>query len=102
MGLPKEYCHYMFCQYKFWGENDATIIPPLLQQDKLPDGVQRFNHTKVWREETERGNGGIWEERGVMGSDRELREGLGRVVETRFYKCAAVLVSPRNLLTFEL
>eukprot|EP00731_Ephydatia_muelleri_P010946 Em0005g1532a len=47
VGLPKEYCHYMFCQYKFWGENDATIIPPLLQQDKLPDGVQRFNHTKV-------------------------------------------------------
>ena len=38
----------------------------------------------------------------MMGSDRELREGLGRVVETRFYKCAAVLVSPCNLLTFEL
>lgn len=47
MGLPKEYCHYMFCQYKFWGESDATIIPPLLQQEKLPDGVQRFNHVKV-------------------------------------------------------
>ena len=48
-GLPKEYCHYVFCQYKFWGQDEALIIPPLVQSgvNRLPDGMQRFDHSQV-------------------------------------------------------
>jgi len=48
-GLPKEYCHYVFCQYRFWNQEEPMIIPPLVQSitEKLPDGVQKFEHSQV-------------------------------------------------------
>ena len=51
-GLPKEYSHYVFCQYQFWMEEEPMIIPPLVHAglDILSDKVQRFDHQKVrWR-----------------------------------------------------
>lgn len=49
-GLPREYSHYVFCQYQFWGEGEPMIIPPLVQPgpEKLPDRVQRFEHHHVF------------------------------------------------------
>lgn len=50
-GLPREYSHYVFCQYQFWGEDEPKIIPPLVQpgpEGKLPDRVQRFEHNHVF------------------------------------------------------
>lgn len=48
-GLPKEYSHYVFCQYQFWHEDEPMIIPPLIPAalDKLSDKVQRFDHKQV-------------------------------------------------------
>ena len=48
-GLPKEYCHYVFCQYQFWNEENPLIIPPLVQsgQEKVTDRLQRFEHCQV-------------------------------------------------------
>ncbi len=48
-GLPKEYSHYVFCQYQFWKEEEAMIIPPLVQAglEKLSDKIQRFEHVQV-------------------------------------------------------
>lgn len=48
-GLPKEYCHYVFCQYRFWNQEEPMIIPPLVQSitEKLADGVQKFEHYQV-------------------------------------------------------
>ena len=48
-GLPKEYCHYVFCQYRFWNQEEPMIIPPLVQSitEKLSDGVQKFEHSQV-------------------------------------------------------
>jgi len=49
-GLPKEYCHYVFCQYHFWNQDEPMIIPPLVQSitEKLPDGVQKFEHSQTF------------------------------------------------------
>ncbi len=48
-GLPKEYSHYVFCQYQFWMQEEPMIIPPLVHAglDKLSDKVQRFDHQQV-------------------------------------------------------
>jgi len=48
-GLPREYSHYVFCQYHFWKEEGPMIIPPLVQvsHDKLSEKVQRFEHVQV-------------------------------------------------------
>ena len=51
-GLPREYCHYVFCQYQFWGQEEPMIIPPLQGQNttdqKMVDRVQ-FSHSQVIR-----------------------------------------------------
>ena len=51
-GLPREYCHYVFCQYQFWGQEEPMIIPPLQGQNttdqKMVDRVQ-FSHSQVMR-----------------------------------------------------
>ena len=49
-GLPREYSHYVFCQYQFWGQSEPIIIPPLVQPgpEKLLDRVQRFDHSEVF------------------------------------------------------
>jgi len=48
-GLPKEYSHYVFCQYQFWREEQAMIIPPLVHAglERPSDKIQRFDHTQV-------------------------------------------------------
>lgn len=48
-GLPKEYSHYVFCQYQFWKEEGPMIIPPLVQTglDKLSEKIQHFDHVHV-------------------------------------------------------
>lgn len=47
-GLPSAYSHNLFCQYKFWGQEDALIIPPLMpasgQEMIARDNVHRFHH----------------------------------------------------------
>lgn len=51
-GLPAAYSHNVFCQYKFWNQDEALIIPPLIPAsgvgpDSAPlDGIHRFNHTQ--------------------------------------------------------
>ena len=49
IGLPEEYCHYVFCQYRFRNQVEAMIIPTLVQSgpEKLPHGVQKFEHSQV-------------------------------------------------------
>lgn len=49
-GLPREYSHYVFCQYQFWGQSEPIIIPPLVQPgpEQLPDRVQKFDHSEVF------------------------------------------------------
>ena len=49
-GLPREYSHYVFCLYQFWGEYEPMIIPPMVQPGpkKLPGRVQRFEHSQVF------------------------------------------------------
>ena len=49
-GLPREYSHDVFCQYQFWGQSEPIIIPPRVQPgpEKLPDHVQRFDHSEVF------------------------------------------------------
>ena len=50
-GLPKEYSHYVFCQYQFGSQqSEPIIIPPLVQvgADKLPERLQRFEHTQTF------------------------------------------------------
>ncbi|CAI8000043.1 Kinesin-like protein KIF13B [Geodia barretti] len=50
-GLPKEYCHYVFCQYQFWGQEEPMIIPPLQgsinSDQKIVDKVQ-FSHSQTF------------------------------------------------------
>lgn len=48
--MPKEYSYYVFCQYQFFGEFEAMIIPPLVQPgpEKLKDRIQRFEHSKTF------------------------------------------------------
>jgi kinesin family protein 13 len=50
-GLPKEYCHYVFCQYQFWGQEEPMIIPPLQgsinSDQKIVDRVQ-FSHSQTF------------------------------------------------------
>ena len=40
----------MFCQYQFFDEVEAMIIPPLIQPgpEKLKDRIQRFEHSKTF------------------------------------------------------
>ena len=51
-GLPAAYSHNLFCQYKFWGQEDALIIPPLIPTGGLdvptPVGLHQFQHTEVF------------------------------------------------------
>ena len=52
-GLPAAYSHNLFCQYKFWGQEDALIIPPLLNAGSHdiiapPVGVHQFQHSQVF------------------------------------------------------
>ena len=51
-GLPAAYSHNLFCQYKFWGQEDALIIPPLItagaQDVPAPVGVHQFQHRQVF------------------------------------------------------
>ena len=46
-GLPLAYSHNLFCQYKFWGQDDSLIIPPLIppsgQEPSTRDNIHRFN-----------------------------------------------------------
>ena len=53
-GLPSAYCHFVFAQYKFWGQSESTTLAPfdLFSQvfgrpDKLLDGEIKFDHTQV-------------------------------------------------------
>ncbi len=54
-GLPAAYSHNLFCQYKFWGQEDALIIPPLItagsQDVPAPVGVHKFHHFQVFNVE---------------------------------------------------
>ena len=51
-GLPAAYSHNLFCQYKFWRQEDALIIPPLIPTGGLdvptPVGLHQFQHTEVF------------------------------------------------------
>ncbi|XP_019849545.1 PREDICTED: kinesin-like protein KIF13B [Amphimedon queenslandica] len=53
-GLPAAYSHNLFCQYKFWGQEEALIIPPLIPSmggaDSVhpPDGVHQFQHHQTF------------------------------------------------------
>ena len=51
-GLPLAYSHNLFCQYKFWGQEDSLIIPPLIppsgQEPSTRDNLHRFNHTQMF------------------------------------------------------
>ena len=51
-GLPLAYSHNLFCQYKFWGQDDSLIIPPLIppsgQEPSTRDNIHRFNHTQTF------------------------------------------------------
>lgn len=52
-GLPSAYSHNLFCQYKFWGQEDALIIPPLINasavETRPPDGIHQFQHTEIFQ-----------------------------------------------------
>ena len=54
-GLPAAYSHNLFCQYKFWGQEDALIIPPLIttgsQDVPTPVGVHQFQHSQIFNVE---------------------------------------------------
>ena len=53
-GLPAAYSHNLFCQYKFWGQEEALIIPPLIPSmggadpAHPPDGVHQFQHHQTF------------------------------------------------------
>lgn len=51
-GLPLAYSHNLFCQYKFWGQEDSLIIPPLIpptgQEPSTRDNIHRFNHSQIF------------------------------------------------------
>ena len=52
-GLPAAYSHNLFCQYKFWGQEDALIIPPLINasgvETRPHDGIHQFHHTEMFQ-----------------------------------------------------
>ena len=55
-GLPSAYCHFVFGQYKFWGQSEPTTLAPLHvfspafgKSDKLFEGELKFDHTQVIR-----------------------------------------------------
>ena len=55
-GLPSAYCHFVFTQYKFWGQSEPVILAPLQafspafgKSDKLLEGELKFDHTQVMR-----------------------------------------------------
>ena len=55
-GLPPDYCHFVFGQYKFWGQSDPITIAPLQafspafgKSDKLLEGELELDHTQVIR-----------------------------------------------------
>lgn len=53
-GLPSAYCHFVFAQYKFWGQSEPTTLAPLHvftpvfgRPAKLLDRELKFDHTQV-------------------------------------------------------
>ena len=54
-GLPLAYSHNLFCQYKFWGQEEALIIPPLIPTSGLEsrslDGIHQFQHCQIFNVE---------------------------------------------------
>ena len=55
-GLPSAYCHFVFAQYKFWGQSEPVMLAPLQasssafgKSDKLLEEELKFNHTQVKR-----------------------------------------------------
>lgn len=55
-GLPSAYSHNLFCQYKFWGQEEALIIPPLIPsmgtESVHPyDGIHQFKHHQMFNVE---------------------------------------------------
>lgn len=52
-GLPTAYSHNLFCQYKFWRQEEALIIPPLIpsmgsEAISSPAGVHKFEHHQTF------------------------------------------------------
>ena len=47
-GLPAAYSHNLFCQYKFWNQAEALIIPPLIPTSTVElqphSDVHQFQH----------------------------------------------------------
>jgi hypothetical protein len=50
-GLPPAFANFVFCQYTFWGERDAMVVPHLTIRNQLTrtkDGARfRFNYSHV-------------------------------------------------------
>jgi len=53
-GLPSAYCHFVFGQYKVWGQSEPTTIAPLQafspafsRPEKVLEGELKFDHTQV-------------------------------------------------------
>ena len=53
-GLPSAYCHFVFAQYKFWGQSEPVTLVPLQvfspafgKCDKSLEGELKFDHSQV-------------------------------------------------------
>ena len=53
-GLPSAYCHFVFGQYKFWGQSEPTTLAPLQlfspafgKSEKILEGELKFDHIQV-------------------------------------------------------
>ncbi|ESO83151.1 hypothetical protein LOTGIDRAFT_133948, partial [Lottia gigantea] len=53
-GLPPALCHFVFCQYSFWGLSDTIVVAPEINPDNLTEKHDQslsfiFNHQKDFR-----------------------------------------------------
>ncbi|XP_070533072.1 kinesin-like protein KIF13A isoform X2 [Ptychodera flava] len=51
-GLPPSLANFVFCQYTFWGEEDSSVVPPIVKQvttrRKIPEYSMKFDHVKEY------------------------------------------------------
>jgi kinesin family protein 13 len=52
VGLPPALAHFVFCEYRFWGDTDATVVPTVLEPPGMrmrkADTVDfKFDHSRA-------------------------------------------------------